>query len=49
VQKTERNLGRLVRTSADYVRRFFTGQINTYAAYYVAAIVIVLAILKEVP
>ena len=49
VLKTERNLGRLVRITADYIRRFFTGQINTYAAYYVAAIVIVLAILKEVP
>ncbi len=49
VKKIERNLGRFVHTAADYTRRFFTGQINTYAAYYVAAIVIVLAILKEVP
>jgi NADH-quinone oxidoreductase subunit M len=49
VQKTERNIGRLIGVKADFIRRFFTGQINTYAAYYVAAIVIVLAILKEVP
>jgi formate hydrogenlyase subunit 3/multisubunit Na+/H+ antiporter MnhD subunit len=49
LQKVERNLGRLIRIKADFIRRFFTGQINTYAAYYVAAIVIVLAILKEVP
>jgi NADH-quinone oxidoreductase subunit M len=49
VKNTERNLGRLVRTAADYIRRFFTGQINTYAAYYVAAIIVALAILKEVP
>jgi len=49
VQTTARNLGRLVKIVADYVRRFFTGQINTYAAYYVAAVIIVLAILREVP
>jgi len=49
VKNTERNIGRLVSTTADYIRRFFTGQINTYAAYYVAAIIVALAILKEVP
>lgn len=49
VKNTERNLGRLIRTAADYIRRFFTGQINTYAAYYVAAIIVALVILKEVP
>ncbi len=48
VKTTERNLGRLVRITGDYIRRFFTGQINTYAAYYVAAIIIVLVILKGV-
>jgi len=49
VQTAIRNLGRFVRMVADYVRRFFTGQINTYAAYYVAAVIIALAILKEIP
>ncbi|MBN2874069.1 MAG: hypothetical protein JXM71_03150 [Spirochaetales bacterium] len=48
VQSTERNLGRLVATVGEYIRRFFTGQINTYAAYYVAAVIIALAFLKEV-
>lgn len=48
VKRIERNLGRLVRICADYIRRFFTGQINTYAAYYVAAIIVVLVILKGV-
>ena len=49
LRKSERNLGRFFGIAADYIRRFFTGQINTYAAYYVAAVIIVLAILKEVP
>lgn len=48
VKTTERNLGRLVHITGDYIRRFFTGQINTYAAYYVAAIIVVLVILKGV-
>ncbi|HUW70541.1 MAG TPA: proton-conducting transporter membrane subunit [bacterium] len=48
VKTTERNLGRLVRITGDYIRRFFTGQINTYAAYYVAAIIVVLVVLKGV-
>jgi len=48
VKRIEENISRLVRIKGDYIRRFFTGQINTYAAYAIAAVLIVLVVLKEV-
>ncbi len=48
VKRIEENLSRLIRIKGDYIRRFFTGQVNTYAAYAVAAVLIVLVVLKEV-
>jgi len=48
VKKIERNLGRFISTMADYTRRIFTGQINTYAAYGLLAVLVVLIVLREV-
>lgn len=48
VKKIERNFGRFISSMADYTRRIFTGQINTYAAYGLIAMLVVLIVLGEV-
>ncbi len=47
VKSLETNIGLFVKIMGEYIRRFFSGQINTYAAYSVAVVLIILFVLKE--
>lgn len=48
VKRTEGALVALLERASDFARRIYTGQLNTYLAYSLAAVVLAVVILKEV-
>ncbi len=47
IQRTEKGIAGLVDAASEYVRRIYTGMINTYTIYIVLAFVITVILLKE--
>ncbi|MCD6396130.1 MAG: hypothetical protein J7L71_01200, partial [Spirochaetaceae bacterium] len=47
IERTERGIAGLTDAVSEYVRRIYTGMINTYAIYVLTAFVITIILLKE--
>ncbi len=47
IERTERGIAGLVDAVSEYIRRIYTGMINTYSIYIVTAFVITIILLKE--
>ena len=47
IERTERGIAGLTDAASEYIRRIYTGMINTYAIYVLTAFVITIILLKE--
>ena len=48
IKRAEQGLVALIERGSDYARRIYTGQLNTYLAYGVAAVIFAVVVIKEV-